>query len=269
MKLYWRVVVFVVAAAMFFAASAQLNRLPRSLSPDQLDVAISPPVQVMLAGGDRALAANLNTIRLIVLDVLNLDKRDYPILAKVHRDIAFLQPCQEDNYYVAQAFLPWIGEVASADEILKAAAECRGRDTMPGFFLAFNAFYFRKDFMGAGQWFAETAKRGDEKQRDQLLYMASKFYEKGEDLNLAAAMIRGMGMNAANEQLKQFLLARAQRVDNLRELRAAASDYAERFGKSVVDLQQLVNSGVLTQIPPDPLGKGYEIDGSGIVQLRN
>lgn len=269
MKTNLRIIVFVVAAGFFFAASLQLNRLPRSLSPDELDVAISPPVQVMLAGGDRALAANLNTIRLIVLDVLNLDKRDYPILAKVHRDIAFLQPCQEDNYYVAQAFLPWIGELASADEILKAAAECRGRDTMPGFFLAFNAFYFRKDFMEAGEWFAETAKRGDEKQRDQFLYMASRFYEKGEDLNLAAAVIRGMGMNAANEQLKQFLLARALRVDHLRELRTAATDYNERFGKPLDNLQLLVDSGVLSQIPVDPLGKGYDIDSSGIIQLRN
>lgn len=262
-------IIFVIAAGVFSAASLQLNRLPRSLAPDQLDVAISPPVQVMLAGGDRALAANLNTIRLVVLDVLNLDKRDYPVLAKVHRDIAFLQPCQEDNYYVAQAFLPWINEVDSADEILKAAAECRVRDTMPGFFLAFNSFYFRKDFMGAGQWFAETAKRGDAKQRDQLLYMASRFYEKGEDLNLAATVIRSMGMNAANEQLKEFLLARALRVDRLRELRAAATTYTERFGKPLANLQLLVDSGVLAEIPADPLGKGYEINSSGIIQLRN
>lgn len=262
-------IAIVLALAMYGAGSLHLNYLPRKMAADQLDIAINPVVQVMLAGGDRALAANLNTIRLIVLDVLNLDKRDYPILAKVHRDIAFLQPCQEDNYYVAQAFLPWIGEVASADEILKAAAECRGRDTMPGFFLAFNAFYFRKDFMEAGEWFAETAKRGDEKQRDQLLYMASKFYEKGEDLNLAAAVIRGMGMNAANEQLKQFLLARALRVENLRDLRVAATAYTERFAKPLENLQLLVDSGVLVQIPVDPLGKGYDIDSSGIIQLRN
>lgn len=263
------IVVAAGAVALFAAVTLQLNRLPRSLAPDQLDVAIAPPVQVMLAGGDRYLAANMNTVRLIVLNVLELDKRDYPILAKVHKDVAFLHPCQEDNYYIGQAFLPWIGELDAADEVLTAAMRCRSWDVTPGYFLAFNAFYFHKDYTRAGQLFAEIAPRGDDGQRDHLLYMASKFYEKGEDLEFAAAVIRNLEKSAVNKQLKLFLEARARRVEVLASLRNAAAAYSRQAGRPVRDLQELVSAGFLDRIPDDPLGKGYDIGGNGVIQLRN
>lgn len=257
------------AVALFGAASQPLNRLPRSVAPDQLDVAIAPPVQVMLAAGDRYLAANLNATRVTVLNVLGLDKQDYQILARIHRDIAFLQPCQEDNYYLAQAFLPWIGEIAAADEVLSAAATCRQWDVMPGFYLAFNAFYFHKDNRRAGQLYADTASRGNAQQRDQLLYMASKFFEKGDNLGIAANVIRGLKSSAVNPQLRLFLEARALRVERLSTLREAAAAFLQRHGRTVKELQELVATGMLEKLPEDPLGKGFTVDSDGVIQLRN
>jgi len=260
-----------VAAAVFYWASAVLNALPRKVQPDQLDVAIAAPVQLMLTGGDRFLAANAGAVRLIVLNVMDLDKRDYPILGLAHANTAFLNPCHEDNYYVGQAFLPWIGEFEAADTVLRVAADCRTWDAMPGYFRAFNAFYFRKDYTRAARLYEETAARADENQRNHLLFMASKFYEKSEDLDarVAAAVIRGLQQSTGNPQLKAFLEARARRVEIVAELRDAVKRYDRRFAKPPADLPDLVRSGVLATLPDDPLGKGFRLDERGLVQPIN
>jgi hypothetical protein len=258
-----------ISVAFFVLATHFLNSLPRKQGPEQLDVAISPPVQIMLAGGDRYLSANIETVRLIVLNVLDLDQRDLPILALAHRNVAFMQPCQEDNYYVAQAFLPWSGELDAADEVLEAARKCRTWDIMPGFLEAFNAFYFRKDNMRAGKIYEETAAHLQGNDRDRLLYMASQFFEKGENLGVAAVVIRNLEKNATNEKLKSFLGARARRVEILMDLRNAAETYAQRKGVAAKNLQELVAAKLLPEMPVDPLGKGFEVDASGVVQVRN
>ena len=182
---------------------------------------------------------------------------------------SFLNPCQEDNYYTAQAFLPWGGAVDLADTVLHRASDCRRWDMMPSYFLAFNAFYFRKNYTEAGRYFEMAASRGSDDQRSHLLYMASKFYEKGEDLDFAASVIRELGKNTANPQLKAFLEARAQRVVLLSKLRHAADEYHSRFGRQLSSLEDLVSSGIISEIPEDPLHQGFGLDGNGVVQLRN
>lgn len=258
-----------IVTILFLVATSLLNRQSRTLTPDQLDVAIAAPVQVFLAAGDRFLAANLGVTRLTVLNVLELDRRDYPILGKAHVNAVFLNPCHEDNYYIGQAFLPWVGEFDAANTLLDRAFRCRTWDVMPGYYLAFNAYYFQRNFLLAGQYFEAAAGRGDEQQRNHLLFMASKFYEKSEDLELAANTIRSMEKSTSNKQLQLFLEARALRVEMLAELRRAAEDFTRRFGQSPESLETMLAAGVIGALPTDPLGKGFFVDADGVVQARN
>lgn len=62
----------------------------------------------MLYGGDRFLAADLELIRLSATGMDN-GSTDAEYLIRAQRVVAELNPCHEDNYYLANGLLAWGG----------------------------------------------------------------------------------------------------------------------------------------------------------------
>jgi len=90
---------------------------PRPPVSPEMEVAMPRFVQVVMAAGDRFLAANLAVFRALVVSTATMSAENYRILGIVQSDAAWLNPAQEDNYYIAAAILPWAGEVAAAQYI--------------------------------------------------------------------------------------------------------------------------------------------------------
>lgn len=255
----------VVAAYLYNTSLVKALPMPKAI--EQINVAISPAVQIALAGGDHYLAANLAVFRATMVSVQNLNPADYPILAKVQDDASLLNPAQEDNYYIAQGVLPWIGEHRIAINILKQASLARPRDFMPPYFLGFDYMYFESKFEDAGHYYRMAADRVGGKNRDVLLDHAAKFMEKGENPETAIQFIEGLIKSTRNQGLQQFLRARIIRLERLITLREAAAKYREQFQRPPHDLNNLVDSGILQALPGDPLGAGYRLDEHGVPQI--
>lgn len=256
-----------IVAVSYVYSTAQIKALPRQKVSEEVNVAISPEIQIMLAGGDNFLAANLAAFRATIVAVQDLNPADYQILAKVQDDASILNPAQGDNYYIAQGVLPWIGLHQPTITILERATIARPTDFLPPYFLGFDYMYYEGNFANSGHYYREAANRVGGKNRDALLSHAAKFMEKSNDPSTAIQFINGLIKSTRNPGLQGFLRARIVRLEGLIILRNAASKYNEKFQHPPAKLNDLVESGFLPTLPNDPLGKGYRLDENGVPQI--
>lgn len=258
-----------VAALVFVATSERLKSVPRKSISVEMQVALPLFVQVFMAMGDRNLAANVAAIRALVVAPEKMRPEEFRILAKVQEDVSWLNPGHEDNYYIAFAILPQYGEVDSAQTILARASRLRYFDYQPSFFYAFNQWYFKHDPAGASAWMREAAEKlPDPDQRLTMQNMAARWMDKVQDTELAIRVVEAMAKEARRKDFRAYLELRVVRLRQLHQLRTAAVAYRERFGKPLANLQELVSSGILAELPTDPFGFGFGFDQQGEIMLR-
>ncbi|MDP2795488.1 MAG: hypothetical protein Q8O25_15645 [Sulfurisoma sp.] len=258
------------AAIVFVAVAQRLKSAPRQSVRVEMQVAMPLFVQVFMAAGDRNLAANIAAIRALVVETRKMTPDEFAILGKVQEDVSWLNPGHEDNYYIAAAILPWVGEVDPAQRILARATKARYYDYQPAFYYAFNQLHFKGDALGASAWMREAAEKlpeGDE--RLQMQNLAAIWLDKAQDMDLAIRVVEGMAQQAKRRDFRSYLEMRVARLRGLKDLRAAAVVYRSRFARPLVDVNDLVASGVLRALPDDPFGFGYEFNKQGDIVLRN
>lgn len=258
-----------VSATLFVLTTGFLKTAPRQTVRAEMQVAIPLFVQVALTMGDRYLAANLASIRALVTETHKMKPDELPILAKVQDDVSWLNPGHEDNYYIAAAVLPWVGQVDAAQRILQRASVARRYDYQPAFFYAFNQLHFRGDAAGASAWLREAAVHLPEgNNRLQIQNLAATWLDKTQDLDLAIRVVEAMAAQSNRRDFARYLEMRAERLKQLKMLRAAADEYAIRKLRPLPDLDALITEGLLQSLPNDPFGFGFEVDAAGLVTLR-
>jgi hypothetical protein len=267
----WKLSLAALLSALIFVTSTEhLKPMPRQSVQIEMQVALPLFVQVFMAAGDRFLAANIAAIRAVVVDNFKMKREDFKILAKVQDDVSWLNPGHEDNYYVAAAILPWNGEVELAQRILARATRFRPFDYQPAFLYAFNQLHFYADAQGASLWLRDAAERmPDPDNRLIMQNYAARWADKADDLGFAIQVVESMAKQAKRRDFQRYLQIRVARLQALQELRHAETEYRQRFSQPLARLQDLVESGVITSLPKDPFGFGYDIDAKGRIILRN
>lgn len=259
----------VLAVSLFVYATAQLTRFPRGQAEEEMSVVLPRFVQVLMTGGDRYLAANVAVVRSLRNNFSATDTYDhYVAQARIQADAAWFNPRHEDNYYIAAALLSWSGHTKVAEQILEAAADGRPFDMLPPFFLGFDYYYFDQNPTLGAQWMYMAARRADsESNRISLSRIAARWAERGSNAKEALGMVRLMLTQARGRSLKQYLTMRYQRLEGLVVLQEAARVYQTQQGLPLARLEQLVQTGLVKQLPVDPLGLGYVLDAQGTPQL--
>ncbi len=226
-------------------------------------------VQLLNAGGDTYLAANLNVLRGVTVDVRVTEQETYRIQGQLQVDAASFNPRHEDNYYLAAAILPWNGQVEAGQEVLLQAAQTRTWDMWPAFYYAFNAMYFERDMPKAGHW-AEIAAQRHPGNAAALRSMAAAWYERQNDSAVALDVLRAMHAHSSDAEFRKLLQARITRLEGLLVLRKALADYRQQHdGQMPTDGQALIGYGGLETLPEDPLGAGYVLDSQGQLQIAD
>ena len=257
-----------IVLALYVYSVNNLDRIPRPKEKDLLSVAIPAPIQVVLAGGDRFLAANLAVIRAVVVSTSDLDRQAYEILGRIQSDAARLNPAHEDNYYISQAILPWNDQLDADMFIQERAADARPWDATPAFFLGFDKYYFLHDPVGGAQSLQLAAAHLPPGNREAMMGMAARWYEKGDDPRTAIGMIDTLAKGTRDKDLKKQLEDRKQRMEGLAMLRDAAKQYADKYGRPPARLADLIGPGLLEKVPSDPLDQGFTLDTNGMPVIR-
>ncbi|MVW76734.1 hypothetical protein [Pseudomonas xionganensis] len=252
----------VVLGFFIFSAFSQL----RAYSPNFVEpvaggrVVIVAPVLLALFGGDRFLAANLETFRLAATGV-GWGQADTGYLVRAQYEVARLNACHEDNYYLANGLLTWGGAEREGNAVLKRASNCRFWDELPPFFYGFNKFFFERDKKTAAEYLNMAAQRSTRNAAGFRKLAIMLKVEDIQDERVALEFLQGERDQAKDPKLKDMLSKRAVRLEGLVALREAQRQY-EKQGAVLQDPQQLLDAGLLQAFPEDPLRLGYEfIDG--------
>lgn len=256
-----------LAFALFATIAAWRAQQPVLLTPQLVTdrVVIPAPLLVVLHGGDRFLAADLETMR---LSATGMDDRgvDTGYLVRAQREVARLNPCHEDNYYLANGLLTWGGAVDEGNEVLRAAVECRFWDEFPPFFYGINLSFFQRHNEEAARVLEIGAQRSTHNaaamQRLAVMLRAEQF----ADERLALNYLTQQRDSSVDPKLKDMLDKRVIRLQGLIDLREAQRRYEAEHGP-LPELQQLLDRDVIAELPTDPLGLGYELR-NGRIELK-
>jgi hypothetical protein len=245
--------------ALFAAAAswrAQGPSVPRPES-DLGRVVISAPILVALYGGDRFLAAGFEVMRLAAT---GMDDRgvDTGYLIRAQQEVARLNACHEDNYFLANGLLTWGGAVDQGNRVLEAAVECRFWDYVPPFFYGINLSFFEQDRESAARLLEVSAVRSPENAANLRKMAILLRAEQLADERLALSYLLQQRDAAADPRLREMLGKRVVRLQGLVALREAQRRFEARRG-ALASLEQLVESGLLPALPDDPLRLGYEL----------
>ncbi|ALN20680.1 hypothetical protein [Ectopseudomonas mendocina] len=251
---------------IFSFASQSRVYMPASELPVVKErVVISAPVLLVLFGGDRFLAANLEVMRLAATGV-DWGQVDTGYLVRAQKEVAELNPCHEDNYYLANGLLTWGGADRESTEVLRQAMDCRFWDELPAFFYGFNQAFFNKNIPEASRALEIAAQRASGNsagfRKLAVMLQADSF----DDERLALDYLVQQRDAARNDmKLYQMLDKRVVRLQGLLVLRDAKRRFEAQTGQPLVEPIQLLESGVLREFPEDPLNLGYELVGGQIV----
>ncbi len=255
---YWSLFIALLGFSIFTVVPQLRSSVSTSITPQvEGRVVITAPVLLVLFGGDRFFAANLETMRLAATG-LDSGQVDLEYLIRAQKEVVRLNACHEDNYYLANALLAWGGAVEEGEMVLRSAMGCRFWDEWPAFFYGFNRFFFQRDIPGAVPALEEAAKRatGNAAGFRKLAVMIQ--VEQIADERLALEFLNRERDQARDPKLKDMLAKRAVRLSGLVQLREAQRVYEKRNGMPLREPQQLIDSGLLKAFPEDPLRLGYE-----------
>lgn len=183
-------IALLLGSLIFVLAQTQLQHVKRVQVLAEIAVSLPVFIQVVMAGGDRYLAAQWSSIRALVTETARMGQEDFRVLAEVQRDASWLNPAHEDNYYIAAAILPWEGQVDAAQIILDRAMLSRFYDYQPPFYFAFNLVHFFNDGLAAAESLRRAASRlTNPDERLMLENFAARWLDRSDDIDLAARIV--------------------------------------------------------------------------------
>ncbi|MHA6492532.1 hypothetical protein ACX0MV_04690 [Pseudomonas borbori] len=237
------------------------------LSPEQIEiqdrVVISAPILIVLYGGDRFLAANLEAIRLAATG-MHEGEVDTNYLIRAQQVVAQLNACHEDNYYLANGLLTWGGAVSEGNQVLRAAVDCRTWDYVPAFFYGINLAFFQRDIAEARRMLEVGAQRSPENAASLRKLAIMLQAETFSDEKLALNYLTQQRDSVGDPALREMLDKRVGRLRGLVTLREAKRRF-ELTNEALMSLNQLIDHGLLPVLPEDPVKLGYELRNGQIV----
>ena len=246
--------VFVALAAATAFCAARL-----SVAEERpYDIAVVPSAKVLrwLSLGHPTLAANLLWLRAVqYIGEPRANERGWEKLYPVVDALTDLDPRHGYAYQVAGVVLGSGGRTAESNAILeKGTRNVRDRYILP-YLRAFNAFYYDDDWPTAGR-FAEISARTPGAP-DHVRQNVLAYYVKGKRADAAVAFLEQSLAEARDPDTRKAVesqLRQARLEQEVAHLDEAADEWRRRYQAGPFGLWQLLDEGLVSSIPPNPLG---------------
>jgi len=220
-----------------------------------------------LSLGHPTLAANLYWLRVVqYVGEPRAEARGWEKLFPIVDLVTDLDPLHGYAYQVAGNVLAGVGRVAESNRILeKGMRNVPGRYILP-FHRAVNAMLYEGDYALAGRYFERAARTpgAPEHLREYVLAM----YVKGNQADAAIAFLSHLLETSEDEESRKALetqLRQARLEQAALQIDDAVERYREQFVLRPFTLDQLVATGFLRNLPPDPFGGTWLVDEEGRV----
>jgi hypothetical protein len=250
-------------------AGLALLAIASGLSFRLVDTHLTKPYDVLhVPSGNTARLASLGH-RLLVSDLYWLsavqyigdskaDSRGWEKLLPLIDLVTDLDPRHGYAYQTAGIVLSTAGRLGESDAILLKGME-KGPAwwTFP-YYVAFNYWFYRGDLATAAKYGELAARQpGASPNISHLaVSLASKSGTPSDAVVLLQELIPTTHDDASRSRLEEQLrLATVER--DAQRLERAAAELEQRRGTPIGSLRELVSSGVISSIPPDPFGGVY------------
>lgn len=130
------------------------------------------------------------------------------------------------------------------------------------FFLAFDYMYYKGDYLTAAHYLEQAAQFPQSPA--YLPKLAARLYADADSPELAVTFLQEMIQSTDRQDLKERLAVRLHYVihhSNLKTLNQAVDIFYQHFEKYPASLDELVDAGIVHEIPVDPRGGTYYING--------
>ncbi len=230
----------------------------------ELSIRLPLAAQVLMAGGDRHLAANMAGIRVLVADTFRMKPDEFLTQAQLQKDVSWLNPAHEDNYYIAVAILSQPQLIPAAQYVLRRAADARPHDWSPLFYYGFNLYHFEQNpAAGAAALLEGVPRAKDVQEQWALQSLAAKWIESGYRTGDAARLVGTMAANAPPGGFRRYLKMRAERLVQLDRLKNLAQKFRDTTGRPMTRIEDLIDAKLIDKLPVDPFGTGFAVDSAG------
>lgn len=175
-----------------------------------------------------------------------------------------LDPYNMDSYYFAQAAFTWeVGHAADVNKLLAYGMRFRDWDWLLPYYAGFNAAYFLHDYPAGATYMRKAAMFSG---NNLLAKLTARYLQGSGQTAFAVAFLNDMIARSRDKKLVQQLVVRKQALAAILKIESALGQYIKRYNKDPLDINDLVLSGLLLDIPEDPYGGVFYLDADGSVK---
>lgn len=170
-----------------------------------------------------------------------------------------LDPYFLDPYYLANSTLAWEGNrVEQANLLLEKGAKYRQWDWLLPFYAGFNHYYFLHDNAKAAKLLTEAAKRSDGV--TLLATLAARLSYESNQTESAIIFLEEMLNQASDDYSRREYGQRFAALKDILALEKAVAAFQSKIGRAPKTINELVEQGIITEIPRESYGGTYELD---------
>ena len=175
-----------------------------------------------------------------------------------------LDPRNMDCYYFAQGTLSWVKPaIPVLNRLLEKGFKYRPWDWYLPFFLGANYYFQLKDPVHASKYMKEAARLNP--RSPVFATLAARMLYQGNQTRAAIIYLKSLIKETQNPLFRKRFEKRLHALEAIYILENGIRRYETKFGKRPAQIRDLVNRGIISEIPPDPYGGVFYIGKDGRV----
>jgi hypothetical protein len=188
--------------------------------------------------------------------------RMYPWLAHMCDLVTDLDPRAEHVYRFGGMVLPWeAGQADAGIQLLEKGIEALPDSWLLHYWVGFNYYFFKNDLASAAEHMRRAAVLPGA--HANAARFAAVLAAEHQGAETAIRFLTEMRQQVDSEEMREVVgehISMARLAAHLQQLNQAVSSYRTRFGEVPQSTSQLVERGLLADVPRDPFGGVYVID---------
>lgn len=235
----------------------------------------SAEVLRVVVGDQKLLIAHAGVVKVLIYFGTLVDKLQKKIILPPEYQNMYLtlqtaiklDPYNIDAYYFAQAAFTWeIGRAQEVNLMLDYGMKYRTWDYMLPYFAGFNAAFFLKQYEPAAHYMKKAAEISG---NPLLTNLAARYYYESDKSKIGIDFLEMMEKGAKDEKTQKLYRLRRTALQAASCIQAAVSQFKDLKGRLPVRIEELLEQGILNQLPKDPYGGRFYLDTAGSVRTTS